>query len=222
MSTHTLHRTVRASYDTVADEYAARIDGELEHKPFDRQLLDSFAAQAKDQGLVADLGCGPGMVTQYLHDRGVQVMGYDLSPRMIQRATELHKGLEFKCEDFTRLEVLDNQWAGIVAMYSLIHLPREEVQSVLRDFFRVLAPGGLLLLAFHVGSETRHASDWWERPVELDFVFFEMSEMLSYVWGAGFDSELHVEREPYPEIELQTKRGYILAKKPSMTLVVDG
>jgi SAM-dependent methyltransferase len=217
-----LQRTVRASYDTVADEYAARIDGELEHKPFDRQLLDSFAEQAKDQGLVADLGCGPGMVTQYLHDRGVQVMGMDLSPRMIQRATELHKGLSFKCGDFTRLEVLDDQWAGIVAMYSLIHLPREAVQSVLRDFFRVLAPGGLLLLAFHVGSETRHASDWWERPVELDFVFFEMSEMLSYVWGAGFDSELHVEREPYPEIELQTKRGYILAKKPNMTLVVDG
>ena len=205
MSTHTLQRTVRASYDTVADEYAARIDGELEHKPCDRQLLDSFAAQAKDQGLVADLGCGPGMVTQYLHDRGVQVMGIDLSPRMIQRANELHKGLAFKCEDFTRLEVLDNQWAGIVAMYSLIHLPREEVQSVLRDFFRVLAPGGLLLIAFHVGSETRHTSDWWDRPVELDFVFFEMSEMLSYVWGAGFDTELHVEREPYPEIELQTQ-----------------
>ena len=222
MSTHTLQRTVRASYDTVADEYAARIGGELDHKPFDRQLLDSFAAQVKGLGLVADLGCGPGMATQHLHDQGVSVLGIDISPRMIERASQLHPGVDFKCEDFTRLEVLDNQWAGIVALYSLIHLPREEVQGVLRDFFRVLAPGGFLLLAFHLGSETRHASDWWDRPVELDFVFFEMSEMLSYVWGAGFDSELHVERDPYPEIELQTRRGYILAKKPNLTLVVDG
>jgi SAM-dependent methyltransferase len=220
--THTLQRTVRVSYDTVADEYAARIDGELEHKPFDRQLLDNFAAQVKGQGQVADLGCGPGMVTQYLQDQGVTVMGIDISPRMIQRASELHPKVPFKCEDFTRLEVLDNQWAGIVAMYSLIHLPREEVQTVLRDFFRVLAPGGLLLMAFHLGSETRHTSDWWDRPVELDFVFFEMSEMLSAVWGAGFDSDLHVEREPYPEIELQTRRGYILAKKPNLTLVAEG
>jgi len=222
VSTHTLQRTIRASYDTVADEYAARIAGELAHKPFDRQLLDTFAAQVKGHGLVADLGCGPGMVTQYLQDQGVKALGIDLSPRMIERASALHPRATFKCEDFTRLEVLDSQWAGIVAMYSLIHLPREEVQGVLRDFFRVLAPGGLMLLAFHLGSETRHASDWWDRPVQLDFVFFEMAEMLSYVWGAGFDSELHVERDPYPEIELQTRRGYILAKKPNSTLVTDG
>jgi SAM-dependent methyltransferase len=222
VSTHTLQRTVRASYDTVADEYAARIDGELTHKPFDRQILDTFAAQAKGQGLVADLGCGPGMVTQYLHDQGVTITGIDISPRMIQRASELHPKVPFKCEDFTRLEVVDDHWAGIVAMYSLIHLPREEVQGVLRDFFRVLAPGGLLLLAFHLGSEVRHASDWWDRPVELDFVFSEMSDMLSSIWGAGFDTELHVERDPYPEIELQTRRGYILAKKPNLTLIAEG
>jgi SAM-dependent methyltransferase len=214
VSTHALQRAVRASYDAIADEYAARVGGELEHKPFDRELLDAFAARVKEQGKVADLGCGPGMVAQYLHDRGVNTQGIDLSPRMVQRASELHPGIAFTCSDFTRLEVLDGTWAGIVALYSLIHLPRESVQDVLRDFFRVLQPGGLLLLGFHVGSETRHASDWWNQAVQLDFVFFQMAEMLSYVWGAGFDTEAHVEREPYPEIELQTQRGYIMAQKP--------
>lgn len=220
MSTHTLQRAVRASYDAIAEEYASRLDGELVHKPFDRQLLDAFAAQTK-HGLVADLGCGPGMATQYLHDAGVRVLGMDLSPRMVQRATSLHPALKFECGDFTRLEVLDGAWSGIVALYSLIHLPREAVQDVLRDFFRVLSPGGSLLLAFHVGSEIRHASDWWDKPVELDFVFFQMAEMLSYVWGAGFDTEVHTEREPYPEIEVQTQRGYILAKKPLAGLIAD-
>jgi SAM-dependent methyltransferase len=217
-----LQRAIRSSYDTIADEYAKRIDGELSHKPFDRQLLDAFAEQTRQQGTVADLGCGPGMVTQYLHDAGVNVVGFDLSPRMVQRASELHPGIAFKCEDFTRLEVLDNQWAGIVALYSLIHLPREEVQSVLRDFFRVLAPGGLLLLSFHIGPDTQHVTDWWEQTVDLDFVFYQMAEMLTNIWGAGFDTELHTEREPYaPDVEVQTQRGYILAKKPNMTILVD-
>ena len=219
MSIHSLSRIIRSSYDTIADEYAKRIDGELAHKPFDCQLLDSFAEQARNQGLVADLGCGPGMVAQYLHERGVSMLGIDMSPRMLERAQRLHPDVEFRGEDFTRLEVLDNQWAGIVALYSVIHFPREEVPSVLRDFYRVLQPGGLMLLGFHVGTEIRHASDWWGLPVDLDFVFFEMSEMLSHVWGVGFDTELHVERDPYPEIELQTRRGYILARKPNVTIV---
>lgn len=219
MSIHALQRTIRTSYDTIAEEYASRIDGELAHKPFDCELLDSFAEQTKGQGLVADLGCGPGMVAQYLHDRGVSMLGLDLSPRMIAEAKRLHPALEFRTGDFTRLEVMDNEWAGIVALYAVCHTPSEELEGILRDFFRVLQPGGLLLLGFHVGTEIRHASDWWGHPVDLDFVFFEMSDMLTHVWGAGFDSELHVEREPYPEIELQTQRGYILAKKPNVLVV---
>ena len=219
MSNHASQRTIRTSYDTIAEDYAARIHGELAHKPFDCELLNSFAEQAKGQGLVADVGCGPGMVTQYLHDRGVSVIGLDLSPRMLEQAKRRHPDLQFRAQDFTRLEVNDNEWAGIVALYSLIHVPREEVESVVRDFFRVLQPGGLLLLGFHVGTEIRHASDWWGQPVDLNFVFFEMAEMLTHVWGAGFDSELHVEREPYPEIELQTKRGYIVARKPNAVIV---
>ena len=206
---------VRTTYDQVADEYARRIHTELAHKPFDRELLDAFAARVKDQGPVADLGCGPGMVAAYLAAQGVSpVFGVDISPRMIARATELYPGLEFRVGDFSKLEIADDSLAGITAFYSLIHTPRAEVQSVLREFQRVLAPGGLLLLAFHVGDEVRRALEWWGSEVAVDFVFFETPEMLTYVWNAGFDSERDVERDPYPDVELQTRRGYILARNP--------
>ena len=52
-------QSVKSSYDAVAAEYAERISGELEGKPFDRALLDEIAAGAT--GLICDLGCGPGM-----------------------------------------------------------------------------------------------------------------------------------------------------------------
>jgi SAM-dependent methyltransferase len=213
---------VSASYDRVADEYARRIHAELAYKPFDRELLDGFAARVKDRGPVADLGCGPGLVAAYLAAQGVtSVFGLDVSPNMIAHATQLYPGLDFRVGDFSALEAPDNAWAGITAFYSLIHKPRADVQSVLREFQRVLAPGGLLLLAYHVGKEVRHASEWWGTAVDIDFVFFETSEMLTYVWNAGFDSELDVEREPYPDIELQTRRGYILARKPDLSAPVE-
>src|SRR5438034_5027380 len=60
----------QSSYDRIAEEYANRISGELDHKPLDRMLLDEFAARFKGAGRVCDLGCGPGHVARYLHDRG--------------------------------------------------------------------------------------------------------------------------------------------------------
>jgi SAM-dependent methyltransferase len=216
------HSEVATSYDRVADEYARRIHSELAHKPFDRELLDQFAARVKGRGPVGDLGCGPGMIAAYLATQGVSsVFGIDASPRMIARATELYPGVSFRTGDFRRLDAPDDSWAGIAAFYSLIHTPRDEVRAILREFHRVLMPGGLLLLAFHVGNEVRHASEWWGAEVDIDFVFFEMSEMLTYVWSAGFDSELDVTREPYPDVELQTQRGYILARNPDLSAPIE-
>ena len=57
---------VQTSYDRVAEEYVARLFGELEHQPLDRQLLDRFAARVQVIGTACDLGCGPGHVARYL------------------------------------------------------------------------------------------------------------------------------------------------------------
>ncbi len=70
---------LRDSYDQVAEEYVARIFHELEQKPLDRQLLDRFAAEVRDLGPACDMGCGPGHIAQYLHNRRVNVLGIEAS-----------------------------------------------------------------------------------------------------------------------------------------------
>ncbi len=85
---------LRDSYDQVAGEYVTRIFHELEHKPMDRALLDRFAAEVQGLGTICDMGCGPGHVAQYLHERGVHVLGIDVSPRMVEQARQLNPGIE--------------------------------------------------------------------------------------------------------------------------------
>src|SRR5580693_5186579 len=75
--------SIRQSYDRVADEYARRISGELQHKPFDREVLNRFAAAVIGRGEVCDMGCGPGHIARYLRDAGAPIFGLDLSPRML-------------------------------------------------------------------------------------------------------------------------------------------
>jgi SAM-dependent methyltransferase len=205
---------VEGSYDRVAAEYARRISGELEHKPLDRQLLDRFAARVQGPGPVCDLGCGPGHVARYLHERGVPVIGIDLSPAMLEQARHLNPGIEFRRGNMLSLDPEDAAWGGIAAFYSIIHVPRTEIAVALEEMKRVLRPGGPLLLAFHVGDETVHLDEWWGQPVSLDFRFFRPEEMADFLRRAVFEVEEIVEREPYPDVEHQSRRAYILARKP--------
>ena len=202
----------RASYDALADEYARHIADELARKPFDRAFLDRFAARMGDAGPVVDVGCGPGHVTDYLHARGLDARGIDLSPEMVQQARSRFPGVAFDVGDVTALDAPDASWAAAVAFYSLIHLPRDEVSSALRELRRVLRPGGLLLVAFHVGEETRHFDELWGVAIDLDFRFFTAREMEGWLPEAGFEVESLDEREPYPDVEAQTRRCYIVAR----------
>lgn len=151
------------SYDKVAGEYVARIFHELEQKPLDRELLDRLAAEVRDLGPVCDIGCGPGHIARYLHNQGVNVLGIDLSARMVEQARRLNPGIELLQGDMASLDVDDGMWGGIVAFYSIIHIPRTDVISVLQEFRRVLRPNGLLLLSFHQGQEIIHMDEWWEK-----------------------------------------------------------
>jgi SAM-dependent methyltransferase len=205
---------VQTSYDRVAAEYVQRIHNELEHKPLDRQLLDRFAARLQGSGCACDLGCGPGHVARYLHARGVAVSGLDLSPEMVQWARRLNPGIEFRQGDMLSLEVEDGAWDGVAAFYSIIHIPRSQVSEALREIKRVLRPGGLLLLAFHIGDGVVHFDEWWGQSVSLDFVFFRPEEMTGFLESAGFLVEEVIEREPYPGVEHQSRRAYIFARKP--------
>lgn len=205
---------VQESYDRVAGEYTARISGELEHKPLDRHLLSWFAERVQGLGPVWDLGCGPGHVAGYLHEHGVDVYGLDLSAAMIAQARQLHPEIVFAQGNMRKLEAETSRLGGIVAFYSLIHIPRGDMVVVLSELKRVLRPGGALLLAFHIGQETVHHDELWEQPVTLDFIFFQTQEMLGYLGAAGFTIEAVLERAPYVGAEHPSQRAYICAAKP--------
>ena len=97
----------QSSYDRIAEEYTVRIAGELKDKPLDRMLLEGFAARVNGTGRVCDLGCGPGHVARYLHDRGVDIFGVDLSPGMLEQARKLNSNIEFQQGNMLALDVED-------------------------------------------------------------------------------------------------------------------
>ncbi|MGQ0804525.1 MAG: class I SAM-dependent DNA methyltransferase [Actinomycetota bacterium] len=204
---------LRASYDRVAETYADTFFDELDRKPFDRELLDAYAERTRDQGLVLDVGCGPGHIARYLHERGVDAAGIDLSPEMVELARRLNPNLRFEVGDMAAPDFDDAAVAGIVAFYSVIHIAREGVPGVMREFRRVIRAGGELVVAVHAGTGSVHRDDFLGEPVPFEATFFERDELVSLVEGAGFRIEQAIQRAPY-DTEAPTQRLYVRALVP--------
>jgi SAM-dependent methyltransferase len=207
-------RAVGASYDRVALEYADRFVHELEHKPLDRALLQCFAELVSGGGMVADVGCGPGHVTRHLRGLGLPAIGVDLSPAIAGLAARLTPEADFVCASMLTLPFADSAWAGAVALYSVIHVPPAGRPAVFREMCRVLRPSGVLLLSFHIGDETLHLDEWWDRPVDLDFHLMRTDDVVAELTGAGLVVDAVLERSPYEPQEHPTRRGYVLAHRP--------
>ncbi len=122
---------LQTSYTRVAAEYTRRIADELAHKLLDRQLLDRLAERVRGLGPVCDMGCGPGHIARYLHERGVEVCGVDIAPGMVEQARQLNPEIAFMQGNMLALDLADEAWGGIAAFYSIIHLP--VVSLSLRD-----------------------------------------------------------------------------------------
>ena len=206
---------VQKAYDRIAAEYVREIYGELEHKPLDRALLDRFAEAVRETGMVCDIGTGPGHIARYLHERGVRVCGIDLSPRMVEEARRLNLGIDFRQGDMFSLDLTTNTFAGMTAFYALVNIPRDKLGAALSELHRVLQPGGLLLLAFHLGDERIHRDEMWGVQVSLDFYFFGADEMTRHLRAVGFEIREAIERDSYPEVEHPSRRAYIFARKPA-------
>jgi SAM-dependent methyltransferase len=205
---------IRSSYNTVADAYAREFSDELADKPFDRTMLDDFAAACPAPGLVLDMGCGPGHIARYLDGRGVTVAGIDLSDAMVEVARRLSPHLMFTVGDMRAIDHPAETVAGVAAFYSLIHIPRDEVLTVLAELHRVLVPGGRLLIAVHGGLGTFHRDDFLGHAVPFEATLFALGELVSFVESAGLWVDEARQRAPY-EFEHPTARLYVAAHRPA-------
>ncbi|HEV7470467.1 MAG TPA: class I SAM-dependent methyltransferase [Blastococcus sp.] len=206
-------RTTREAYDTVAAEYAEHFRGELDRKPQDKAILGAFAELVRANGPVLDVGCGPGDALAHLRTRGVKVFGVDLSPGMVDVARWANPGVRIDVGSMTALDRPDGALGGLVAWYSIIHIPPEELPAVFAEFHRVLVPRGHLLLAFQVGDEPLHFDEAFGHAVDLDFRRLRPDRVADLLADAGFDVLARTVREP---VGAETaEQAFVVARRSS-------
>src|SRR5688572_7516894 len=188
----------RNSYNTIAASYADETHDLLDRLLHVRAGVVLFAelVRAIGGGAVGDIGCGPGHTTALLRELGADAFGIDLSPAMIEIARREHPDARFEVGSMTDLDLADGSLAGVLAWWSLIHIPDEAVPGVIGQFHRVLRPGGVLAVGFHVGEKSRHDNN---QPTHADGHRRPPSRVADWLREAGFTLEAqHVLRPDDP------------------------
>jgi SAM-dependent methyltransferase len=198
------------AYDAAAARYADFVRGELDHLPLDRSLLAAFAEYVRAAGArpVADLGCGPGRIAAYLRGLGLDVLGLDMSPAMIDLAHGAYPGLRFEVGSMDALALPDGELGGIVSWYSVIHAAPAELPAYFAEFARVLATGGYLLAAFfESGGGPVTAFDHKVAPAFL----WPIDDLAALAGEAGFTEVGRMLREP--RAQERFRRGHLLMRR---------
>ena len=180
---------VRAGYDALDERYIAW-SGTIEGDPRDRFVSDFMEllrdeTTVLDQTTVLDLGCGPGVPsTQQLAER-FDVVGVDVSEQQLALARRNVPGARFIWADFADLEFPAESFGGIVALYSLTHVPRERHRALFRKIVRWLQPGGAFLATLSVGG-----TEDWVGPfvgVTMFFSCYDADTSRTLLRDAGLD-----------------------------------
>ncbi len=173
---------VKKGYDAIGGKYTSERNENLREMDF----LPEFTKCIPEGGKILDLGCGGGIpFTKYLSKR-FEVIGIDISPGQIKLARKNVKDASFICSDVTTFKFPRNFFDGILAYYSIIHIPRNEHFPLFSKMHSILKPKGVVLMSLHSNDDPESIYDDFF-GTKMYWSGFGKEENLKLIKNAGFN-----------------------------------
>jgi len=176
-------RTVAAGYDAIGTGYGAWA-GAIRNDPR-HSMLERFAGFLPERARILELGCGPGVPSTRQLARRFQVTGIDISPEQLELARRNVPEAAFLEADMAELRLAPGSFDGVVALYSILHLPREEHGPLFERIAGWLVPGGFMLVTLGAVDDPGSIEQWLGVP--MFFSSHDPEANRSLIADAGFD-----------------------------------
>lgn len=184
---------VAKAYNQIAEGFLERLRDEPSERTrvYLERLTGGFPAGAR----ILDLGCGAGVpYTRWLAAR-YRVVGVDISRRQLALARRSVPGASFVLADMSSVQFRAASFDAIAALYSIIHVPREEQQALLTKVRELLKPGGRLLAVLGANDWEGSEDDWLGLGSTMLWSHFDAETSLDLVTKAGLRT-VHCGIEP--------------------------
>jgi SAM-dependent methyltransferase len=175
---------VEAGYDRMAEGYLA---ARGESDPVTLGAMEDLARGLRAGAAVLDLGCGAGVpATRWLAQRGYVVTGVDVSSRQLELARQLVPGATFIKGDMTSLDFPPGTFDAVVALYSIIHVPREEQAGLIGKITVWLRPGGAFLATWPLTDWEGEEANWEGWGATMWWSHYDRDTYMEMLKSTGF------------------------------------
>ena len=179
---------LKETYNRIADDWM----GDHSTDTWWVEGTEKYLSYLQQGNTILDVGCGGGVKSQYIIDRGFNVTGIDFSEKMIEIAQERVPAGNFSVQDITQPLEFQKQFDGIFAQAVLLHIPKDEISKTLSNLYDVLKPGGYFYIALKRKDEGQPdeqviAENDYGYEYERFFSFFTLDEIKKYVVDAGME-----------------------------------
>jgi len=176
--------TVREGYDRLGTAY--REHYAASHAAQYGDWLADFERTVPPDSRVLELGCADGIPVAKRLSQSYNYVGVDLSPVQIAAARTHVPGGNFRVADMTELAFPDGHFGGIVALYSLIHVPVAQQAPLIGTMAKWLQPGGALLVTVGHTAWTGTENDWIVPGTTMYWSHADKATYLNWFAEAGF------------------------------------
>jgi ubiquinone/menaquinone biosynthesis C-methylase UbiE len=169
------------TYNAFASQFVQHFEQKL-----DITELDKFLNLLEPSAYVLDAGCGSARDSAYMMSKAFRALGVDLSEGLLAEAAKVHPEVETRLMSLTDLQLPAETFDGIWCKAALLHIDHQDVSSVLRSFYKVLKPGGMLFI------QTKEGEGQGTQPVPFDstmerlFSFFTEEQLTKLLQHEGF------------------------------------
>lgn len=175
-------------YDSSADWYSEMMDSEIKLPIYSETLARLHKNIENLTGILIDTACGSGHMLSMYHeqyDPNRHLLGIDLSPQMVSiTGHRLGSKVNVVTGDMRKLTSVDDaSAAAVINFFALHHLDSEEAHVALREWYRVLQPGGQIVVATWEGVGF---IDYGEES-DIIAVKYSRDELVSITRKAGFN-----------------------------------
>ena len=157
MNAEEKRNNVKKDYDLIAEQYGKDFGTFIE----DLDVYEEFEKELPAGATILDLGAGTGRTYSYFSKKGYNYIGLDFSPKMRDEAFKIHGEFPYILDDMVNIKkhFKDNSVDAVFAVYSLFHLPKEDLQKLLSDIYDILKEDGIFLFTYQLGSGEEFADE---------------------------------------------------------------
>lgn len=209
--------SVKKDYDIIADEYSAEFGKIYE----DLEIVEEFMSKLKPNSEILDLGGGTGKLTDLFIKKGYKAICYDFSKEMMKKAKAFYPKIPYILDDMINMKThfKNNTFDGIIAFYSLFHIPKEELENVFKSISDLLKKDGVLCFVVQIGNGEYYIDEPYLKEAGkevLYFNFFTEDSINNLLVANGFEIEFKIKKAEIGENELGetgNDKIFIIAKK---------